>query len=81
MSYPDIIGLLGVLIIIIAYFYLQVGRMQAEQIAYSFLNALGAAMIIFSLIFKWNLSSFVMEGTWFLLSCYGLVKSWLRPKK
>ncbi|MCD6046918.1 MAG: hypothetical protein K0S08_565 [Gammaproteobacteria bacterium] len=81
MSYPDIIGLLGVLIIIVAYFYLQVGRMQAEQIAYSFLNALGAAMIIFSLIFKWNLSSFVMEGTWFLLSCYGLVKAWLRPKK
>lgn len=74
MHFPDLIGLLGVIIIIIAYFYLQVGKMTADHLWYSALNAVGSAMIIYSLFFKWNLSAFAMEGTWFLLSCYGVFK-------
>ena len=76
MHFQDVVGLAGVLMIIVAYFFLQTGRMSAEKIAYSLMNAIGAAMIIYSLLFKWNLSAFVMEGTWLILSVYGMIKSW-----
>lgn len=75
MHSPDMIGLVGVLLVIIAYFLLQTDRMKAGNILYSALNAVGSAMIIYSLFFKWNLSAFAMEGIWLLLSLYGVVKS------
>lgn len=75
MTFPDIIGLVGVLLILIVYFLLQIERITAHSIAYSLYNAIGALMIIYSLIYKWNLSSFAMEGTWFLLSLYGLYRA------
>jgi hypothetical protein len=46
-----------------------------DAIPYSLYNTLGALLIVFSLRYKWNLSAFVMEGAWFLLSIYGLYKA------
>ena len=74
MSFPDVIGLVGVIIITIVYFLLLAEKMSADHWPYSFVNALGALMILFSLMFKWNLASFAMEGTWFLISMYGVFK-------
>lgn len=75
MGITDLIGLVGVLLVVIAYFFLQTSRWASTSLAYSGFNALGAAMIVYSLLFKWNLSAFVMEGTWLLLSLYGVWKA------
>ncbi len=74
MTFPDLVGTIGVIIIIIVYFLLQIGRMRADGFLFSLINALGALMIIYSLMHKWNLASFLMEGTWFIISLFGVVK-------
>lgn len=79
-SFGDIIGILGVLIIVIAYILMQIDRMDPKGFLFSFLNTIGAVLILISLYFDWNLASFVMEAIWFTLSLYGTIKASLRGK-
>jgi hypothetical protein len=39
-------------------------------------NTLGAIMILVSLLYAWNLASFVMEVIWFSISLFGMIKGW-----
>ncbi len=76
---PDIFGIFGVIIIIIAYFLLSIDRMQAHRWPYSLINFVGAVLIVWSLLDEWNLSAFLMEASWAVISLFGLVKSlWCR---
>jgi membrane-bound ClpP family serine protease len=74
LSLTDLIGILGVIIIIIGYMLLQLERMDAKDLSFSVLNTFGAFLIIISLLYDWNLSSFIMEFTWMMISFYGIVK-------
>lgn len=69
----NLLGILGVILILIAYTLLQVGKMSAASVSYSLLNALGAALILISLYFYWNLASGVIEIAWLIISVYGLL--------
>lgn len=78
----NIIGILGDFFVLIAYFLLQFKKMKAESFAYSFMNLIGAAFILFSLFYSWNLPAVIIEGTWIFISFYGLVQAWrARAKK
>ncbi len=79
-SFPDLIGILGVIIIIIAYVLLQLEKMDAKDLSFSVLNTLGAFLIIVSLIYDWNFASFIMESTWMIISMYGIIKSYQHRK-
>jgi len=72
--YYDIIGIIGVLIIIIAYFFLQIEKLSIDNINFSILNIIGSALILYSLSFNWNLSSVIIEGFWILISFIGVYK-------
>jgi hypothetical protein len=74
LSLIDLIGILGVVIIIIGYMLLQLERMDAKDLSFSILNTLGALLIIISLLYAWNLPSFIMEFTWMMISLYGIIK-------
>ncbi len=74
----DIFGILGVIGIIIAYFLLSIDRMQANHWSYSLINFIGALFIVWSLLDEWNLSAFLMEAAWAVISLYGLVKSLIK---
>ena len=74
LSLIDLIGILGVIIIIIGYMLLQLGKMDASDLSFSVLNTLGAFLIIISLLYDWNLASFIMEFTWMMISLYGIIK-------
>jgi hypothetical protein len=50
MHYPDIVGLIGVLIVLIAYVLLSIHKMSAKSYAYFGLNALGSFMITYLLL-------------------------------
>ena len=71
----NFLGITGVILILIAYTLLQIGKMSAESVSYSLLNALGAVLILISLYFYWNLASGVIEIAWLIISTYGLVKA------
>ena len=77
-AWHDLVGNLGVVMILGTYFALQVGRLDAKSVAYSALNALGAGSITVSLLFDFNLSAFVVEAAWVAVSVYGLVRVWHR---
>ena len=71
----DLAGLIGVLLIIVAYLLLQLDKLPSSSPSYSLLNAAGALLIIVSLVFKFNLSAFIVEAFWFLISLLGLWRS------
>jgi len=76
----DLAGFIGVVMIVIAYLLLQLDKLPSSSLSYSLLNAAGAMLIIISLIFKFNLSAFIVEVFWFLISLLGLTKSLVSRK-
>ena len=73
-SWFDIAGLVGVVLIIVAYLLLQLGKLPSTAPSYSLLNAVGAFLVMVSLLFDFNLSAFLMEAFWFLISVFGLLR-------
>ena len=75
MSYfPDIVGTLGVGIILLAYFQIQTGRITADYLRYSVLNLMGSLMMLFSLFYQWNTPSVIIQTCWITISIYGIRK-------
>ena len=70
----DVIGALGVTLIVATYLALQAGRLETG-FRYSLLNGVGAAMILYSLIFDFNLAAFLVEAFWLAISIYGIWRS------
>jgi hypothetical protein len=70
----DIVGLLGVGLTLLAYLALQARRMKGDGLIYPLLNLIGAGAILASLIYDehTNLSAFVIESAWCLISIYGI---------
>ena len=76
----DLAGFIGVLLIIISYLLLQLDKLRSSSLSYSLLNAAGALLIIVSLTFAFNLSAFIVEAFWFLISLLGLWRSLVAGK-
>ncbi len=73
-SWFDLVGTIGVLLMVVAYLLLQLGKLSLSAVSYLLLNAAGALLVIISLLFRFNLSAFLMEAFWLLISLYGLTK-------
>lgn len=82
MSYGihDLIGNIGVAIILLAYLLVQTGRLDARGLWYSAVNAAGAGLIVISLAIDFNLSAFIVEASWTLISLYGIART-LRERR
>ncbi len=76
MSYAwyDILGMLGVVVIIVTYVLLQAERLRSDSLYYSLLNAAGAVLILVSLYFDFNFPAFIVEFFWLLISLFGIGK-------
>lgn len=70
----DLIGNIGVVVLMIAYLMLQLNKLRSDALAYSVLNAVGASLIIVSLIVDFNLSALLMEVFWVLISFVGIYR-------
>lgn len=79
-TFYDFIGNIGVAAILITYLLLLVGKLRSSGLIYPALNSLGAGLVIVSLIQKFNLSAFLIEIFWLLISLYGIAK-YLKDKK
>ena len=73
-SWFDLVGNIGVLLMVVAYLLLQLEKLSSSAVSYLLLNAVGATLVIISLKFRFNLSAFLMEAFWLLISLYGLTK-------
>jgi hypothetical protein len=77
----DFVGSVGVAVIILIYFLLQTEKIKSDSLIYSLLNAVGSGLIVFSLLFSFNFSAFVVEILWVLISLYGIAKFILNRRK
>ena len=74
MSPPDIVGVIGVALMLFAYAGGQLGRLDMTRPPALLMNLCGALMVLWSLAFKFNLSAVLMEGAWALVAAFGLAK-------
>jgi CDP-diglyceride synthetase len=72
VSIADIIGFVGVALLISTYAMLQFNRIDPKGFWYSFNNMIVAILVGISLYYTPNLASIVIEVFWFSLSVYGL---------
>jgi len=70
----DLIGILGVIMILIAYALVQLGKLHVKDLSYSLLNTFGAFLILISLLIDFNLPAFLMEFFWLIFSILGIYK-------
>lgn len=78
MLFYEYIGLFGVSLIIVSFFLLQTSKLKSNSLSYLLLNLFGALLILFTLFFDWNLSTFTIEIFWISISLYGLYKNRLK---
>lgn len=71
----DLIGMLGVVMILTTYTLVQLDRINVRAVSYPLINALGAGLILVSLTVDFNLSAFVIESCWLLISIFGIYLS------
>lgn len=74
IAWYDLVGTVGVGIILIAYFLLQVERIDVQGITYSSVNLIGAALITVSLVYEFNFSAFLIEICWMAISVFGIAR-------
>jgi hypothetical protein len=77
----DAIGMFGVAMILSTYTLLQLDRINVKKIRYSLFNAVGAGLILVSLTVDFNLSAFVIESCWLLISIGGIYSSFRKKSK
>ncbi len=73
MEIPDIIGYIGVALLIITYAMLQLDKIDPKGFWYSFNNMVVAILVTVSLLHTMNKASMVIEVFWFIISVYGIV--------
>ena len=74
MLWYDLAGSVGVLLIVVAFLLLQLERVASNSLSYLIANAIGAALILLSLLYEFNLSAFLMEAFWLAISLLGLAR-------
>lgn len=77
----DAAGLVGDVIFLGSYAAAQTGRLDVRSPVSLALNALGAALILVSLIRAFNLPAFIVEAAWGLIAIAGLVRHALNRRR
>lgn len=57
-----------------AYLLLQLGRLERRDWSFLSLNLIGAAGILYSLAFRFNLAATLIEAAWVAISLYGIAR-------
>ena len=75
LQWYDWVGMAGTLMVLGAFALLQAGRLSGTGIAYQLLNLFGAGGVLLSLLGTFNVSVFLLEAAWVLISGYGIARS------
>jgi hypothetical protein len=75
MQYNDIIGTLGVGLILLAYFLHTAKLLERNKRLFYVMNIIGASLACYASWLIDYLPFVILEGTWTLVSIYGLMKT------
>ena len=81
LHWHDVVGGSGVVLLLLTYLLLQLNYVSAKSLGYSVANALGACLILISLRYNFNLSAFMIEASWLVISCIGAVVTIVESRK
>jgi len=81
LSLADIVGFFGTATYLASYILLQKKASFAQTVAYSAMNLAAAMFVIISLLYSFNMSAFVSQCIWVVVSSYGMYKAYSRNKK
>jgi hypothetical protein len=71
----DAVGILGVILVLTAYYHLSMGIWVASKsMRFQIMNFTGAWLILFSLCFHWNTASVTIEIAWIIISIAGMCR-------
>ena len=77
---PDMIGMIGVFLVLTAFCLLNMNRVTSHTISYQLMNLAGSMLLLFSLCFHFNLASVAIEIAWMVISLIGLYRA-LRTRR
>lgn len=77
----DIIGMMGTLLVVGAFFLMQLGKINPKGFQYNFINLSGAILLLISLTYNFNLASFVIEVFWIVASLIGIFNYYKSNRK
>ena len=75
MTYNDLIGTIGVALILIAYFLNTERLITVNGKLYYVINTIGAAMACYASYLIGYTPFVILEGAWTLISIYGLMRT------
>ena len=75
MTYNDLIGTLGVGLILLAYFLNTIRMIQVNGKLFYVMNIIGAALACYASFLINYMPFIILEGTWTLVSIYGLMRT------
>lgn len=74
MTQIDIIGFIGVTILLVAYFLNLTTKIANDSLLYLVMNLVGAGTACFASILMNYLPFIILEGSWTLVSAFGILK-------
>ena len=77
----QIIGFIGMVFIVYAYFLLQIGKYDSKSLEFQYINLVGAILLLISLFVHFNLGSFIIEVFWIIITLYGIYKNYKEKKE
>jgi hypothetical protein len=80
MSLPDAAGLVGVVLMLAAYIGAQVDRLDPRGAPSLLMNLVGPALVIWSLMYRFNLPAFLTEASWAAAAAFGLARLALKRR-
>jgi uncharacterized membrane protein HdeD (DUF308 family) len=73
-------GVIGVVLILLAYAGIHFDWFDPKRTVALLMNLIGAGLILLSMIRAFNLSAFLMEAGWAAMALYGLLKLLMQRK-
>ncbi len=73
-AWYDLVGNIGVALVLAAYLGLTLGRLASDRPPYLLLNLAGSILLLVSLIFAFNLSAVLIQVFWITISLIGLAR-------
>ncbi len=80
MNLNDIIGTIGVGIILLAYFLNIFSWIKKEGVLFYLMNIVGASIACFTSYLIHYIPFVILEATWAIVSIFGLLKSIKKPQ-
>ena len=74
MTVLDAGGVIGVLLILLAYAGIHFDWFDPKRAPALLMNLIGAGLILLSMVRAFNLSAFLIEAAWAAMALYGLLK-------